>query len=594
MTHTATYSPEDNKLRIYPGCRLDADEFAKVKAKGFKWAPRQQIFVAPMWTPSRFDLCVELAGEVEDEGMTLAERQAERAARFEQYSENRRDDAERARQGVAAIADNIPLGQPILIGHHSEKHARRDAEKIESGMRKTVSLWETSKYWTERAAGALFHAKYKELPAVRARRIKTLEADQRKHFRAREAAEKALAAWTAPDLTHEKAVRLANGFYEANFHMPRKEGDRPDFQQTPDAYTCLTGSYPNLYAPRTFEEVKARAAIHYPPHIAKANRWIAHFDLRLAYERQMLGESGYVEPKKVKRTLLPICNYRAEGGISVLNEYRRGETNFLPQVEMTQAEYAAINKDYKGTSVAADKSHRVRVAIVKSARVTVFLKDSKTHEKPAAPAPAPEAPRELPPAPVPHRPTAPRPVDPMAADMDAMKQSLKAGVQVISAPQLFPTPPDLARRVIDAAEIQPGQKILEPSAGTGNLLAALSPEARLDATAIEISPALASNLRTSFPARVLTGDFLSYEPGATMSFPRIVMNPPFENGADIRHIQHARRFLTKGGRLVAICANGPRQRAALMDDAAEWHDLPAGSFASQGTGVNTALVIFTA
>ncbi len=47
-------------------------------------------------------------------------------------------------------------------------------------MRKAVKLWETSKYWTDRAAGAIRHAKYKELPAVRARRIKGLEADQRK------------------------------------------------------------------------------------------------------------------------------------------------------------------------------------------------------------------------------------------------------------------------------------------------------------------------------------------------------------------------------------------------------------------------------
>jgi len=38
------------------------------------------------------------------------------------------------------------------------------------------------------------------------------------------------------------------------------------------------------------------------------------------------------------------------------------------------------------------------------------------------------------------------------------------------------------------------------------------------------------------------------------------MNPPFENGADIKHIQHAMKMLKPGGRLVAICANGPRQQ----------------------------------
>ena len=42
-------------------------------------------------------------------------------------------------------------------------------------MRRAVQMWETSEYWKQRAAGALRHAKYKELPAVRHRRIKGLE-----------------------------------------------------------------------------------------------------------------------------------------------------------------------------------------------------------------------------------------------------------------------------------------------------------------------------------------------------------------------------------------------------------------------------------
>ncbi len=41
------------------------------------------------------------------------------------------------------------------------------------------------------------------------------------------------------------------------------------------------------------------------------------------------------------------------------------------------------------------------------------------------------------------------------------------------------------------------------------------------------------------------------------------MNPPFANGQDIKHITHALRYLSPGGRLVAICANGPRQNDKL-------------------------------
>ena len=38
-------------------------------------------------------------------------------------SDKRAADAERAHAGVNAITDGIPLGQPILVGHHSEKRA---------------------------------------------------------------------------------------------------------------------------------------------------------------------------------------------------------------------------------------------------------------------------------------------------------------------------------------------------------------------------------------------------------------------------------------------------------------------------------------
>jgi hypothetical protein len=50
---------------------------------------------------------------------------------------------------------------------------------------------------------------------------------------------------------------------------------------------------------------------------------------------------------------------------------------------MTQAEYAQINKDYKGTRIVGN-SHRVRTAMVGHSLVCVFLTDAKTHEPPEA------------------------------------------------------------------------------------------------------------------------------------------------------------------------------------------------------------------
>lgn len=592
MQYTATYSPDDNKLRLYASTRLDAETYARVKAAGFKWAPKQELFVAPMWTPAREDLLIELAGEIGDEDTSLTERAEVRADRFENYSEKRAADANRAQKAVAAIADGIPFGQPILIGHHSERHARRDAEKIENGMRKAVKMWETSQYWIGRAAGAIAHAKYKELPAVRARRIKTIEADRRRVERAIKESALKLKLWSVDGLTIEHARKLANGLanpgvrkredgfgYWSAWDVLRPEGER--YQACPVM---------------TLEEVQEAAKRAYSARAETRARWIAHYDNRLTYEKAMLDEAGASDLLKPKprRELPPLLNYRAPGGsITTANQYDRGRDITYPQIEMTSAEYAAINKDYKGTRWSRDKSHRFRTAMRQHKLVCVFLTDSKAHAEPKAEAAkAPEQPaaavldRVAPAAP---RPRAP--ADPQAELFAGMKQALKAGVQVVAAPQLFPTPADLAARMVELAGIDESHRVLEPSGGTGNILRAIkaaAPGAEL--IAVEIKPQLADVIRTAYRVPTHCRDFLQCN-GEIGTFDRVLMNPPFSNAADIKHIEHAAGMLKPGGRLVAICANGPRQRERLQSIATHWEDLPAGTFKEAGTNVNTALVV---
>jgi hypothetical protein len=48
-----TYSPEDNKLRLYSSTRLDRELYARVRGTGLIYAPKQELFVAPVWTPER-------------------------------------------------------------------------------------------------------------------------------------------------------------------------------------------------------------------------------------------------------------------------------------------------------------------------------------------------------------------------------------------------------------------------------------------------------------------------------------------------------------------------------------------------------------
>lgn len=328
MDLTATYSPEDNKLRLYASTRLDAETYAQVKAAGFSWAPRQQLFVAPMWTTQREDLLLKLCGEIGDEDKSLVQRASERAERFENYSENRAKDAEQARKQVDAIVEHIPFGQPILVGHHSERRARKDAERVDNGMRKSIKMWETSNYWTARAEAAIRDAKYKERPDVRARRIKKLEAEERKQARILTHARQSLAAWSADGLTHEQALKIAS---TSDFSLPRKEGDRPDFHQRPSAWTALKGDFPNLYAPRLLEEVVTNAKICFTRSIAHHERWQAHFANRLTYERAMLKQDGGIVADQNRPEVGGACKCWASprGGWSTIQKVNKVSVTVL-------------------------------------------------------------------------------------------------------------------------------------------------------------------------------------------------------------------------------------------------------------------------
>ena len=144
----ATYSPEDNKLRLYPpeGERLPPGDYEAIRAAGFRWAPRQRLFVAPMWTPEREDALLRVAGELGDEDTSLAERAGERSERFQVYGKKRAAEAISARAAVNELTGGIPVGQPLAVGRQNERSAQRLAKKIEHEMQRAVSLWETSEY----------------------------------------------------------------------------------------------------------------------------------------------------------------------------------------------------------------------------------------------------------------------------------------------------------------------------------------------------------------------------------------------------------------------------------------------------------------
>ena len=451
-------------------------------------------------------------------------------------------------------------------------------------MRKAVNLWKTSEYWERRASGAIHHAKYKERPDVRARRIKKIEAEKRKRERELKNAETFLSLWDRVTLTREKASAIAN-YDHVSQCFPLDKYPRPAESSQYEGYRSLWSALQENIIDA--EQARAMAIECKQNIIAYCQRWIEHLKNRLTYEKAMLADQGasdLLKPKP-KPKALPLCNYRAPDGIEIENIYYKDEFTNCPQVEMTKAEYARIHTDYKSTRPVGN-SHRVRTAMIKTSLCCVFLTDSKTHTIPA-PMEKTSDPKRVIPRQT-HQPKEPN-------EFDKMAETLTQGVEVVTADQLFETPRELAERMVELAEIQKGNTVLEPSAGTGRILHAIMGNDKAgEVVAVEINPTLADRLKTVF---LLTDihclDFLTYD-REKWPVDRIIMNPPFKNGMDIQHIQHAIKQLKPGGRLVAICANGPRQQATLKPIAAHWEDLPQGTFKQQGTSVNAALMVYQA
>lgn len=112
----------------------------------------------------------------------------------------------------------------------------------------------------------------------------------------------------------------------------------------------------------------------------------------------------------------------------------------------------------------------------------------------------------------------------------------------------FPTPLDLAERMVRRAGIQPGQRILEPQAGIGHIAQVIR-EAGHDVDCCEVEGAFRDILELK-GFKLVGEDFLQMEQNG--GYDIILMNPPFSECRDIDHVRHAWKHLLPGGRIVAI------------------------------------------
>lgn len=129
---------------------------------------------------------------------------------------------------------------------------------------------------------------------------------------------------------------------------------------------------------------------------------------------------------------------------------------------------------------------------------------------------------------------------------------------MVDMEQYYPTPPEVARKLfsmIDHRAISNGINILEPSAGTGELIEELVKyrkslyrgDSDFHGHCIEINPQRAATLKGK-GYKVVWEDFLTFDP--LMRYTLIIMNPPFREGA--KHLMKALKVCDAGGQIACI------------------------------------------
>lgn len=153
--------------------------------------------------------------------------------------------------------------------------------------------------------------------------------------------------------------------------------------------------------------------------------------------------------------------------------------------------------------------------------------------------------------------------------------------------QFYPTPEPLAARVVEMADIKPGMSVLEPSAGQGGLADLMPGCLCVEAAQLNF------RVLTAKGHRALHVDFLAWVAnwGADEKFDRVVMNPPFDQGRWLSHVEAAAKLVATGGRLVAILPSGASKRLDLGDG---WKCSWLGPLENQFPGVSVDVVILTA
>jgi hypothetical protein len=171
-----------------------------VKLQGFRWGRSISCWYFPRnrrpLTLVQLDQLADrlrAAGHtvhVEAQDATTADREAARSERIEDRQEalaakaERREAASEAALAAAdRISDMIPFGQPVLVGHHSQRRHERDLDRIHRNTQKGWDLHREANLAASRADASRGNQRHRESAPATIRRIERMEADLRRFDR---------------------------------------------------------------------------------------------------------------------------------------------------------------------------------------------------------------------------------------------------------------------------------------------------------------------------------------------------------------------------------------------------------------------------
>lgn len=163
--------------------------------------------------------------------------------------------------------------------------------------------------------------------------------------------------------------------------------------------------------------------------------------------------------------------------------------------------------------------------------------------------------------------------------------------------QFFPTPVEIAQQMVEMANLEEDDIVLESSAGLGRIADEISKVTK-NIVLFELNPESCKVLKDKGYDKVFNEDFIAAQ--CSLTFDKCIINPPFRGGQDILHIEHSFGMLREGGILISICSESVffREQAkfkAFRENILDKYmveniKLDSGAFKESGTMVNTRII----